>query len=144
MSDSQYVKYSGLMFALNEHYLRYMIRLYELFERDLECCLVLGEVAHHNAKNVFPDKSVMVVHQDAIRVGLKGCNAYSISMTLGMPRETVRRKIKKLEQLGFVEIDERKHIFVSRLAREKLGEFSKSTLSHFLKFVQELKADQLV
>lgn len=144
MSASKLVKYSGLIFALNEHYLRYLIRLYELFDRDLECCIVLGEVAHYNAQNVFPDKSLRLEHEHVVQDELKGCNAYSISQSLGMPRETVRRKIKKLEELGFLAIDEKKHIYVTNLAREELGEFSKDTLKNFLAFVQELKEDKLV
>lgn len=127
MSASELVKYSGLIFALNEHYLRHLIRLYELFDHDLECCIVLGEIAHYNARNVFPDKSVRIVQEHLIQDELKGCNAYSISQSLGMPRETVRRKIKKLEEMGFLAIDEKKQIYVTYQAREELGEFSKDT-----------------
>ena len=42
------------------------------------------------------------------------CNAYSIAQALGLPHETVRRKIAKLQSLGWVERSERGQLHVTR------------------------------
>lgn len=131
--------FSGLMFAMNDHYLNHLIRLYKLFDGDMELCIVLGEIGHYNARLMFPDFVTKRMTNDEFLQNLKGCNANSVSMSSGIPRETVRRKIKKLIEMGYVAIDEKKQLTITHLPREELGEFTKESLGLLQHFVLKLK-----
>lgn len=130
-NDSDSVKLSGLSFAINDHYLNHLRRIYSQFDGDLEACIVLGEIAHHNAKAVFSDMDEKVYERDTIRKSLKPCNAHSISLSSGIPRETVRRKVKKLEAAGWVTINSTKHLLISPKVHREFDEFSKETIRLF-------------
>ena len=49
------------------------------------------------------------------------CNAYSISAATDLPRETVRRKIGRLVELGWVTRRDNGHLYVSAAALEHFG-----------------------
>ena len=44
---------------------------------------------------------------------MRGCNAFSLSEATGVPRETVRRKVKQLVELGLIEPHNRKGLFIT-------------------------------
>lgn len=142
--DKKLIKASGLMLALNEHYLSHLIRLYKAFDGDMELCVVLGEIGHYNTRHLFKDKGTHEMDIEELRKSYTGCNATSISMSSGIPRETVRRKIRKLEEMGYVVIDDKKQMSITDLPRVHLGEFTKETLRLFISFTQELQKDDLI
>ncbi len=53
---------------------------------------------------------------------LRPCNAYSIAAATGLPRETVRRKIARLTELGWINRRRNGHLYVSSDALAKFGE----------------------
>ncbi|MBS1196956.1 MAG: hypothetical protein H6R18_741 [Proteobacteria bacterium] len=85
----------------------YVKMLYKAFDRDLIMALVMCEIwqynfgryfaryGHENATEILGDP----VNRDQL---LPPCNTYSISQVLGVPNETVRRKVKKLVARGWV------------------------------------------
>jgi DNA-binding transcriptional ArsR family regulator len=78
-----------------------------LFDNDLTLAYILGEIGMYNVSHMHaqPAKcAALPVHLDAgtLHDVLKPCNAYSIAEATGLPRETVRRKIVRLEELGWV------------------------------------------
>ena len=133
------LKLSGLLFAINDHYINHLIRIYHLFEGDIECCIVLGEIAHYNARNVFSELTQERVMLSEFTSKFRGSNAHSISLSTGIPRETVRRKILKLEEMGYVEQDEKKQLRITNLPSIELEEFSKESLELFMGLVKRLK-----
>ena len=144
MDKEVLLKKSGFSFAINDHYLNHLIRLYKAFDGDIECCIVLGEIAHYNARNVFAELTQDRVMFSEVAPKFRGCNAHSISLSTGIPRETVRRKILKLEEMGYVQQDEKKQLRMTSLPSIELEDFSKQTLSLFLDLVQRLtKKDHL-
>jgi DNA-binding transcriptional ArsR family regulator len=144
MHNSDIRKLNGFLFALNAHYLQHLLRIYKQFDGDIELCIVLGEIAHYSAGLVFPDKKSRELTNDRVHRLLRGCNAHSISLSSGLPRETVRRKIKKLIEMGYVESREGHQLLITQLPKEELGEFSKETFNIFLSFIDELKAERLI
>lgn len=138
-NDSDTVKLSGLAFAINDHYLNHLRRMYSQFAGDLEACIVLGEIAHHNAKAVFSDMDEKVYARDAVRDSLKPCNAHSISLSSGIPRETVRRKVKKLEAAGWVTINSNKQLLISPNVHREFDEFSQETIRLFHLLISSLR-----
>lgn len=137
-------KLNGLIFAINGYFVNHFIRVYQAFDGDFELAIILGEIAHYNAFHLFPDKATRSRDTEEVHKSLRGCNAHSISLSSGIPRETVRRKIKKLIDIGYITYDGKKQLVVTALPSEKFSEFSKETLNIFLDFIDELKADRLI
>ncbi len=133
------IKLSSLLFALNDHYLNHLIRLYKVFDGDLECCIVLGEIAHYNARNVLADLAQERVMLSELTSKFRGSNAHSISLSTGIPRETVRRKIRKLEAMGYIQQDEKKQLRITNLPSIHFEEFSKESLELFMGLIDRLK-----
>lgn len=105
----QYEKHKSLIAVLMGRYmLRHLLFLYQEFEKDLLLPIVLGEIAHHNVRKIYTQKGTCLEVRGDIPTGrerlkyYEPTNAFSISEATGIPRETVRRKIDKLVQKGWV------------------------------------------
>ncbi|MEI7430173.1 MAG: hypothetical protein WCL27_06920 [Betaproteobacteria bacterium] len=122
--------------ALAEYHLNHMRRLYKAFGGDLLLPMILGEVGHVNLRGVNVLAADIPKNLEAIRVlaaSRKECNAYSISLALGLPRETVRRKVAKLIDLGFLQhIDRRSLRITDKAILEFVPEFNLESLRLFL------------
>lgn len=80
---------------------------------DLVSISLLNEIAQHNlepfikgGKREFPKTA------EEMKL-MRGCNAFSLSQSTGVPRETVRRKVKQLVDLGWIEPHNRKGLFIT-------------------------------
>ena len=87
---------------------KYIKNLYQTFDRDLVMALVMCEIWEYNLGRYFDrygpeDATTKLNNPEARRALLPPCNTYSISQVLGVPNETVRRKVKKLVKLGWVQ-----------------------------------------
>jgi hypothetical protein len=74
--------------------------MYQAYDGDLTLSLVLGEIAVRNYEHIYSDRNSATA-PGALKK--RPCNALSISDVTGIPRETVRRKLAKLLELGWVE-----------------------------------------
>lgn len=89
--------------------LGYLKNLHAMFDGDLALVIVLGEIAHHTISPHFSGHAVDGETIETLRkkqdgmVKLPSCSAYSLAAATGLPRETVRRKIARLIELGWVE-----------------------------------------
>ena len=105
-------------------FLRHLNRLYREFDGDLLLPIVLGEIAHHNVLRVYSRNSHCLDIQERMykepdwRSDLDPTNAFSISEATGIPRETVRRKIDKLQRKGWLIKSARGELIVSETVRE--------------------------
>jgi hypothetical protein len=87
-------------------------RAYRLFDGDLLLFLVFGEIAHYNVARAIRsldlhDEVTAPLRRKDVLGALElervaPCNALSISEATGIPRETVRRKVKELEARGML------------------------------------------
>jgi DNA-binding transcriptional ArsR family regulator len=111
---------------------RCLLIIYGTVNVDLISLRLLDEIARHNLQPFATVSGALSLPDVAQARLMRGCNAYSLSQATGVPRETVRRKIKQLTQLGLIEQRNRKGLFVSmrwveRVSREQggtiLGEF---------------------
>ena len=92
---------------------RHLVRMYAAFDGDLISAIVLGEVAHHNlsayiakaaeARRTGSDAAVHVPDRN----DYLPTNAFSIAQATGIPRQTVRRKVKALVARGWLLEDQR-------------------------------------
>lgn len=134
-------KQRKLAYALNMHYVAHFIRCYKAFNGDVESCIILGEISHYNTKSIVGLFDQQSVEKDEAQKLLKACNAHSISMSTGIPRETVRRKIKKLERQGFITFNDKNQITITNKPIEHFSEFSQQTLESFQSFLTSIEND---
>ncbi|WP_413788439.1 hypothetical protein [Thauera sp.] len=118
---------------LARHEIRSLRRWFDDFDRDILLPILLGEIALHNIgalQNGVARRSgtrvgkALPVNAEApaaISTGLKPCNAYSIAAATGLPRETVRRKIVRLIELGWIHRRDNGHLFITDVALEQFG-----------------------
>lgn len=86
---------------------RRMKSLYRTFAGDLVMAMVMSEIWQYNLGRYFDrsgaEGATKILNNPVARQAvLPPCNAYSISQVLGVPSETVRRKVFKLVELGWV------------------------------------------
>lgn len=115
-------------------------RAYRLFDGDLTLFLVFGEIAHYNMSRALraltvrdaPDSSRW---KDLMRAlpdqRVTPCNALSISEATGIPRETVRRKVKELEERGWLVREGARSLTLTPRAIEQLGPSEDALLDDF-------------
>ena len=71
---------------------------------------------------------------------LRPCNALSISNATGIPRETVRRRVKTLCELGLIDQDERGPLYVTQKAADRFQRLTRSTVENLLPIAESLSA----
>lgn len=108
--DRQRYAKNELQFAvvLGQYHTRHARMLYSLYDGDFLLPMILGEIAYRNISGVIGEHDAFAEgieeQLDALHSpgGLKPCNASSISLSTGIPRETVRRKLAVLERHGHI------------------------------------------
>lgn len=146
---------SQLYFLINEFMVWHLSRVRAQFDGDLDCALVLGEIAHFNvqkflSRTLIPNPVVNeALHQASglkrysesavIQPLLKPCNALSISASTGIPRETVRRKIQWLEKQGWIEKNAKGQLSITPMPAEVFKEFNQEMLDEFLQVSESIR-----
>jgi predicted transcriptional regulator len=139
-----------LSYLMNDFLLWYLARLRERFDGDLDAALILGEIAHYNVqknlKKIFSQEQATISCQEQSfsetspeRDLLKSSNTLSISASTGIPRETVRRKIRWLEQHGWVLKDDKGALTVTASPIEDFAEFNFESLERFIATADKLR-----
>lgn len=104
VSPETYASHRDVLSVLLLRFMTSRLRaMYQAYDGDLTLCLVLGEIASRNTERFYDERRG---YQPASFNGQKQylpCNALSISDVTGIPRETVRRKLAKLVDLGWIE-----------------------------------------
>lgn len=106
---------------LARHEVRHLRRWFEEFDRDILLPILLGEIALHNIGSTENGKGEELGRGDDANCPLKPCNAYSIAAATGLPRETVRRKIVRLIELGWINKRHNGHLYVTSAALRHFG-----------------------
>ena len=120
---------------LAEYHLNHLKRLYRAFNGDLLLPLILGEVGHFNLRglDVSSVRNPLFENMHALVKTRQACNTYSISLSLGLPRETVRRKAAKLIDMGFLQRSGGRNLYITnRAVQEFVPEFNLETFRLFL------------
>lgn len=107
---------------LARYQIRSLRRLFEEFERDILLPILLGEIALHNIGALENGcESLLSADSEQVAPMLRPCNAYSIAAATGLPRETVRRKIVRLAELGWISRQDNGHLFLTAKAMDYFG-----------------------
>ncbi|MEE4112826.1 MAG: hypothetical protein V2I40_08425 [Desulfobacteraceae bacterium] len=147
-SDQYDAHKSAVAIIMNHFFLRYLNLLYREFEGDLVLPIVLGEIAHHNIsafyslKGDYIEVNEQAAHYPERMKHLAATNAFSISQATGIPRETIRRKIDKLQEKGWVVKNDRGEVCISETVSDHFTtNFNKRILTELLetsKCIREL------
>jgi hypothetical protein len=137
---------SSVAIIMNHFFLRYLNLLYREFEGDLVLPIVLGEIAHHNLFRFYSFKGDCIeVNEQAANYPermkhLEPTNAYSISQATGVPRETVRRKIDKLQEKGWAVRNDRGDVCISETVSDHFTkDLNKKLLAELLKTSEAIR-----
>lgn len=105
---------------MSHFFVGYLKDLYRLFEGDLALVIVLAEIAHHSSGPQLDARKPgeAMTTDDASFSRMPSCSAYSLAAATGLPRETIRRKIARLTELGWIEKTDRAEVRITN----KVGE----------------------
>jgi hypothetical protein len=130
---------SEVAVIMGHFFLRYLNLLYHEFEGDLVLPMVLGEIAHHNILRFYsPKGNCIEIHKQTPNYPermehFEPTNAYSLSEATGIPRETVRRKMDKLEKKKWIVKNDRGEVIISETVSEHfMKDFNKKLLAELL------------
>lgn len=146
IDDDQFsAHYYQLAYMLSRFIVPMMRQTYREFGGDMLLTLVLGEIASRNLELFFgrgePELPESVLNDPRLqRSLLRPCNALSISTATGIPRETVRRRVKRLRDLGLIDQDGRGHLYVTQRTADRFQRLTRSTLEDLLPIAESLRA----
>ncbi len=121
----------------------YMRNIYREFEGDMLLNIVVGEIGTRNVSQFFKsanfetpqDSSNFEAKLDDVNEHprlLRPCNALSISDATGIPRETVRRKVNALIKKGWVQQNERGHLYLTPMVAKHFEHFLLTSIESLL------------
>lgn len=149
-------QFREIYFSINEFILWHLSRVRSRFDGDLDCALILGEIAHFNLHKIIsrhgrPDATMLEALRQTQKVKcysevpdiselIRPCNALSISASTGIPRETVRRKIQWLQEQGWIEKNAKGLLSVTTLPAEVFRDFNLEMLTEFFNIYERIQA----
>lgn len=121
----------------------YMRNIYREFGGDMLLNIVVGEIGTRNVSQFFQSASLdttkhssyyeaMLDEVDENPRLLRPCNALSISDATGIPRETVRRKVNALIKMGWVQQNEKGHLYLTSKVAKHFERFLLSSIESLL------------
>ncbi len=119
----------------------YLRRAYQVFDGDLVMALVFGEIAQYNVSRALrklmaesekkPQNWKHLVTAFTLEK-VAPCNALSISEATGIPRETVRRKVRELEVRQWLRREGSNRLSVAPHISNQLEFFTLEILQEFI------------
>ena len=128
----------------NRFLLEHIIRVYKQFDGDLVSAIVLGVISFHTISTIakahgYDTFKISDILSELSDRSIQPCNAYSISESTGIPRETVRRKIEKLIQAGFIVKNDKSEVYFKEGTQFFFSNFSLETVNNILNSASNLR-----
>lgn len=131
--------FSIVAFVMNRHLVDHMLRSARRFDIDFETMVVWAVLAHQNCAHLMPPGSLpSKVLQDDGRLGseydraLRPLRLRDVAQITHIPRETVRRKLNILRELGWIVEAEQGWMLNRDKTDPELREFTLETARRFL------------
>lgn len=143
--DEKYQRSFGLLaFVANRFILNYMRRITVDLDMDLETVLIWGTLAHMNR---LPYLEMNANPMDALNeLGMKvndhvePLRLSDLVQILGLPRETVRRKLENLQALGKVQrLEDGRWVHLSHMVGELERQFTRESVINLLQTAESLR-----
>lgn len=147
VSPEAYAASRRLLSVLMARFITTRLRsIYQAFDGDLTLALVLGELSMRNVESVYPThtpvsrlaEQALIQQREGTR-RLRPCNALSIAEVTGIPRETVRRKLGKLLDLGWIERTAYDMYVITEKVGAAFGAFDDSQVADLLMTSEQLR-----
>jgi hypothetical protein len=92
---------------MTEFFIDYLRALYQAFDGDITMAIVLGEIGQATSRRFTDAQRLDALDITKIDAApsfgtARPCNALSASLASGIPRETVRRKVRGLAERGWI------------------------------------------
>jgi hypothetical protein len=136
-------RHRELSYVTGRFMTEHLIRVHKLFDGDLTAAIVLATVAQHSLQRYYdevgrdePGRFDPLIAADEHVPHLRSCNALSVSAATGIPRETVRRKVRWLAQKGWLSIGERGRLSVVNGISRDFKDFDIETIERLLACMQ--------
>lgn len=145
LSKKMYIENMGFITVImNEFLVSYLLRVYQAFGGDIIQAIVLGAIAHHNVAHLSRQQAfdgiqikniIKKLGEEAV---LAPCNAFSVSQSTGIPRETVRRKITSLVAKNWIKRDTKGQVFITDLPAIEFQQFNFELVNEFLDTARQI------
>jgi hypothetical protein len=130
--------HSEFSYLVGRFMVEHLVRVHRAFDGDVVAAIVLGTIGQHNVR-LFYDEVVAKSDESLTELVARGahvpylrpCNAMSVAASTGIPRETVRRKIRWLIERGWIEQAGRDKLFLSRAVAQHFAAFDVETVENF-------------
>ena len=116
----------------------HLVRVNRAFDGDLTAAIVLATIAQHSVQRFYEEvaRDSTQGFDELVASGehvphLRPCNTHSVSAATGIPRETVRRKVKLLQDKGWITVGERRQLAVAAGIAEHFADFDRETIRRF-------------
>jgi hypothetical protein len=129
--------FGPISFTANRHLIEHMIRVRRSLGIDYDTMLIWGVLAHLNVAHMLPpgkSKSLIEIeneHKDPI-TGMRPLRLRDLEQVTGLPRETIRRKLNKLQKKNFILKAEDGWIFNRDAIGPEMHEFTRITILRLL------------
>ncbi len=121
---------------------RFIRREYHMVHRDAEMAMVVSEIWMYNVSRTLVKEGGQDPREwsnSLRRERFAKCNTYSVSQYLGIPPQTVRRKVQALINMGWVEKDERGQLIVTKACEDTFNpDFNRETMRDFISTARTL------
>ncbi len=134
--------------AASRLFSNHLRKLYSDFDGDLVMALVFSEVAMRNMSRVLPLLAAQrrrpampleAILKQVEKEMVMPCNALSIAEATGIPRETARQKIAKLEKKGWVMRPKHNMVLITAKSVERLRGRAEEMVVELLASAQEVR-----
>lgn len=142
--DEQIAKAFPLVaFATNRHLMNHMRRLSKDLEMDLDTTFIWGTLAHLNLAKSFGSakhSSELVSPKGKVLAVIEPISLSSLSQVTGFARETVRRKLNRLEKSGkAIRNKEGEWSITERSSTPEIYEFTKESVRLLLESARQVQ-----
>jgi predicted transcriptional regulator len=133
----------GIAIVMGELMLAHLRRIYQAFDGDLMLAMIVAEIAHYNMQDLIRNghfRNADIASYVAEN-RLKPVNTLSLSQSCGIPRETLRRKLRVLTEAGLIHKTAEGNLQVTERCLQRFGpDFNKSLLTDILTCNARLQA----
>jgi hypothetical protein len=130
--------HSDFSYLVGRFMVEHLVRVHRAFDGDVLAAIVLGTIGQHNVRRFYDEvvsKSdetlTELVARGAHEGHVRPCNAMSVASSTGIPRETVRRKIRWLVERGWVMQVGRDQLYITRAVSQHFAAFDIETVERF-------------
>lgn len=137
--------FSLVAFQINRHLVDHMLRVYRTFDMDFEAVMLFGVLAHQNIAHLMPPGAPLhkVLGVDGrlpldSALLLRPLRVRDLVQITGIPRETVRRKLRYLESKAMICRAEGGWAILPTAISDEFREFTRESVRRLLSTAREV------